>query len=65
VKQDGIWRGDASYPEKPSCTGNGGHKTEAEEENPRRRRVQRVADSRIVLRTQGRRSLVTERRIKP
>jgi hypothetical protein len=50
---------------KPSCTGGRSHKTEAEEENPRRRRVQRVADSRVVLRTQGRRSLATERRTKP
>lgn len=65
VKGDEIWRGGASYPGKPYCTGDRGHKTEVEEENPKRRRVQRVADSRVVLRTQGRRSLATERRVKP
>jgi hypothetical protein len=65
VKWDEIWRGGASYPGKPYCNGDRSHKTEDEEENPRRRRVQRVADSRVILRTQGRRSLVTEWRIKP
>lgn len=36
-----------------------------DKENPKRLRGQRVADLRVVLMIQGRRSLVTEWRIKP
>jgi len=34
VKGDEIWRGGASYPGKPSCTGNKSHKTESCEGEP-------------------------------
>jgi hypothetical protein len=42
-----------------------GHKTEPRGEKPQLGKGQRAADLRVVLRTQGLRSLVTERRRKP
>jgi hypothetical protein len=57
VKLDGIWGGSASYPGKPSCAdidvAKGIIKPNRTGE-PEAGRAQRVADSRVVLMTQGR-----------
>jgi hypothetical protein len=69
VKLDGIWGDSVSYPGKTSCSALAcswlERKTKSRKGNPEARREQRLADLWIVLKTQGRRSLVTEWRRKP
>ena len=69
VERGGIRGGDASYPGKPSCSGAKeaaeGARKPSRRGDPEAVREQRVADPRVVLKTQGLRSLVTVWRTKP
>jgi len=62
-RQRDLTRG--SPPVLASIVFRRGHQTDPRGERPQLGKGQRAADLRVVLRTQGQRSLVTERRRKP